>query len=186
MHAMDATLERLNATWHRPALWAFIAIVFAHISEHVVQAVQIYALGWEEADSLGLLGLAFPWLVTSEWMHFLYGVLTLAGVALLLPAFVGKAWLFWFLSLAAQLWHYIEHQLLLIQRLLGEYWFGGEVPTSIVQVLVPRVELHLFYNAIVVAPMLIALAYHLYPSEDEAKAARCGCALRRFFEPAGA
>jgi hypothetical protein len=51
------------------------------------------------------------------------------------------------------------------------------VPTSLVQLWVPRVELHLFYNTIVFVPMVIAMYYHLYPPAAEKTAPRCSCAL---------
>jgi hypothetical protein len=53
------------------------------------------------------------------------------------------------------------------------------VPTSLVQLVVPRIELHLFYNAVVFIPMVVAMVYHLRPSPAEAAATHCSCALRR-------
>jgi hypothetical protein len=50
------------------------------------------------------------------------------------------------------------------------------VPTSILQLVLPRVELHLFYNTIVFLPMVIAVYYHLRPSRDEAELMTCTCA----------
>jgi hypothetical protein len=50
------------------------------------------------------------------------------------------------------------------------------VPTSVLQVFLPRVELHLFYNSVVFVPMVIAMYYHLRPSESELAASVCGCA----------
>jgi hypothetical protein len=54
------------------------------------------------------------------------------------------------------------------------------VPVSFVQLLMPkfRPELHLFYNAIVFVPMVIAMYYHMFPPKGE-KAAACSCSLRR-------
>ncbi|HEV8319075.1 MAG TPA: hypothetical protein VGQ10_16800, partial [Vicinamibacterales bacterium] len=53
------------------------------------------------------------------------------------------------------------------------------VPTSVVQLWVPRVELHLFYNTIVFIPMMIAIYHHLFPSFSEASLAKCTCAWRQ-------
>ena len=53
-----------------------------------------------------------------------------------------------------QFFHHIEHGLLQIQALIGHNLFDRPVPTSIVQLWVPRVELHLFYNTIVFIPMV--------------------------------
>jgi hypothetical protein len=40
------------------------------------------------------------------------------------------------------------------------------------------VELHLFYNTIVFMPMVIAMYYHLFPTEPAATP-KCTCALHR-------
>jgi hypothetical protein len=50
------------------------------------------------------------------------------------------------------------------------------VPTSILQMFFPRVELHLFYNAIVTIPMVVAVVLHLRPSRDELAHMHCSCA----------
>jgi hypothetical protein len=44
---------------------------------------------------------------------------------------------------------------------------------------VPRVELHLVYNTIVFVPMMVAMYYHLFPSEAEERQHECSCAVRR-------
>ena len=49
-------LERLNGQWHELALRAFMVIVLAHWAEHLVQASQIYALGWPSPEARGVLG----------------------------------------------------------------------------------------------------------------------------------
>jgi hypothetical protein len=50
------------------------------------------------------------------------------------------------------------------------------VPTSIVQLWVPRVELHLFYNTVVFIPMMIAMYYHMFPPLFESSRPQCTCA----------
>jgi hypothetical protein len=54
----------------------------------------------------------------------------------------------------------VEHLLLLVQASTGSYLLVAPVPTSILQLVAPRVELHLFYNAIVFAPMVVAMVLH--------------------------
>ena len=44
------------------------------------------------------------------------------------------------------------------------------------QLLFPRVELHLFYNTIVFAPMVVAIWLHRHPHEQTATD-RCDCAM---------
>lgn len=77
-----------------------------------------------------------------------------------------------------QFWHHIEHLLLQAQAILHVNFFGQPVPTSILQLVVPRVELHLFYNAVVFIPMVVAMYYHLLPSQDERGQMRCTCAVK--------
>ena len=74
---------------------------------------------------------------------------------MLRPGFRGvedRRW--WTIALAIQFFHHIEHLLLQAQYLLGHNLFDRPVPTSLVQLWVPRVELHLFYNTIVFIPMV--------------------------------
>lgn len=146
---------------HQRGLLVFMAIVLAHWAEHITQAVQIYALGWPTHHAGGVLGLYFPWLVHSEWLHYGYALIMLAGLILLRPGFSGRARTWWSVALGIQVWHHLEHLLLLIQALTGWRLAGRPVPTSIVQLVVPRVELHLFYNALVFAPMVVAMVMHL-------------------------
>lgn len=168
-------LAFLNVRHHRAALNVFMVVVIAHWAEHLVQAYQIFVLGRPRPASRGVLGQFFPWLVSSEWLHYGYAIVMLVGLFLLLPGFVGRARTWWTIALAIQFWHHIEHLLLLIQAQAGANFFGAAVPTSIVQLIMPRVELHLFYNSIVFIPMLVAVYYHLRPSRAESAAMVCSC-----------
>src|SRR5215203_371353 len=62
-------VERLNGPRHELALRAFLVIVLAHWAEHLVQAFQIYGLGWPPPRAGGVLGYFFPWLIKSETLH---------------------------------------------------------------------------------------------------------------------
>ncbi|MEW9552921.1 hypothetical protein [Nonomuraea sp. NPDC050783] len=176
MSAPALTRSRLNEQHHKAALGLFLVIVLGHWAEHVAQAIQIYALGWPVAQARGVLGLPFPWLVTSEWMHYGYALVMLIGLILLRPGFTGRARTWWTVALAIQFWHHIEHLLLLLQAMTGVHLAGRPVPTSIVQLLIPRVELHLFYNAVVFVPMVVAMVLHRRPRPAERAAMRCDCA----------
>ncbi|GAA4447353.1 hypothetical protein [Phytohabitans houttuyneae] len=169
-------LTQLNTKYHRPALMVFLLIVLAHWAEHVVQAVQIWGLGWKPPEARGVLGLWFPWLVREEWLHYTYALVMLAGLIALRPGFTGSARAWWSASMWIQVWHHGEHLLLLIQAMSGTYLAGRAAPTSIVQLVAPRVELHLFYNAIVFLPMVIAMYLHLRPSPADREQMRCNCA----------
>lgn len=171
-------LAKLNSDWHERANLAFTAVVLGHWAEHLVQAYQIYALKWPRAESLGLLGQFFPWLVKSEALHYGYALVMLIGLFLLRPGFVGRARTWWTVALVIQFWHHIEHALLQGQVIFHHNLFGSAVPTSLIQHWVPRVELHLFYNTIVFIPMVVAMYYHLLPSAAERAHQKCSCALK--------
>ena len=170
-------LERLNGPQHELALRIFTVIVLAHWAEHLLQAFQIYALGWPVPEARGLLGQFYPWLVTSEALHYGYALVMLVGLWLLRSGFTGETdrrW--WTIALGIQFFHHFEHALLQTQAILGHNFFGRPVPTSLVQLWVPRVELHLFYNTIVFIPMVIAMYYHVFPPATEAAGQKCTCA----------
>lgn len=171
-------MTALNQRHHRAALNVFMVIVLAHWAEHLAQAYQIWVLGWPRPKARGVLGEVYPWLVTSEWLHYGYALVMLIALFLLRPGFVGRARTWWTVALVIQFWHHIEHLLLLIQAQAGHNFFGKPVPTSVLQLIFPRVELHLFYNSIVFIPMMIAVYLHLRPSPAEQQAMGCSCARR--------
>ena len=177
--------DRLNGRYHEVALRTFMVIVLAHWGEHLFQAFQIYVLGWPVPQALGMLGFFYPWLVKSEVLHYGYALVMLAGLWIFRPGFTGvtdRRW--WSIALGIQFWHHIEHLLLIIQATTGHNFFGRPVPTSILQLWLPRVELHLFYNAVVFVPMVIGMYYHLFPPASEHPAFQCTCAWHR--SPSGA
>ncbi|MFG3050003.1 hypothetical protein ACGFZP_03480 [Kitasatospora sp. NPDC048239] len=168
-------LNRLNHGSHRAALNIFMVIVLGHWAEHLTQAYQIWGLGWTVPKSKGLLGYQYPWLVTSEWMHYGYALVMIIGLFLLRPGFVGRGRTWWTVALVIQFWHHIEHLLLLLQAQTHHFLFGKAAPTSVLQLVFARVELHLFYNTIVFIPMVIGMYYHLRPSRQELSEMTCSC-----------
>jgi hypothetical protein len=169
--------ERLNGAWHERGLQVFTLIVLAHWAEHLMQAAQIYVLGWPVPQSRGVLGHFYPWLVTSEALHYGYALVMLFGLWLFRPGFTGRLdqrW--WTIALWIQFWHHIEHALLQGQALLGMNLMGRPVATSLLQLWVPRVELHLFYNTVVFIPMVVAMYFHMFPSSSDAAEQKCSCA----------
>ena len=183
--ATPGIYDKLNSVWHRRALHTFMFIVLAHWAEHLTQAYQIYVLGWPRPKAGGFLGLFFPWLVSSEVLHYGYAIVMLIGLFMFRKGFTGTSRKWWIVALVIQFWHHIEHAVLQWQAITGNYWFGSPVPISFVQAAFPkfRVELHLFYNAIVFIPMVIAMYYHMFPPKGEEQAA-CTCALRHERLPA--
>ena len=177
--------QKLNTVWHKRALNLFMLVVLAHWAEHLTQAYQIYVLGWPRPRAGGVMGLFFPWLVSSEVLHYGYALVMLIGIWTLRRGFSGTSLKWWTIALVIQFWHHIEHAVLQWQALTHHYWFGSPVPTSFPQLLFPkfRVEIHLFYNAVVFIPMMIGMYYHMFPPKGE-PVAPCSCAVRQEPVPA--
>lgn len=178
LYRMRNGIDVLNGRLHKIGLRVFLVIVLAHWAEHLTQAVQIYVMGWPVPEARGVLGIPFPWLVTSEWMHYGYALIMLVGFVLLRPGFTGSSRTWWNITLGVQVWHHFEHLLLLVQAMSGAYLAGRAVPTSIVQLIAPRVELHLFYNALVTLPMVVAMVLHVRADRADNAGARCTCAAQ--------
>jgi len=132
----------------------FGAIMIAHWLEHLFQAYQVYVLHMDRACALGLLGMKYPWLIRTESLHFGFALLTLTGIW-----YAGKDYFaslraakVWLVAYYAAIWHLFEHLLLFVQAV-----FGVTHPTSLIQLIVPRIELHLFYNSVVTILIVLAL-----------------------------
>jgi hypothetical protein len=150
--------------------------VSLHWVEHLTQAWQVWALDWPRPQARGALGMPFPWLISSEWLHYAYAIAMLVGFWVLRHGFTGRARTWWNVALAVQAWHHVEHLLLLVQAISGVYLLGKAVPTSVAQLLFPRVELHLLYNAVVFVPMVVAMVLHRRPTAPERAQMSCDCA----------
>jgi hypothetical protein len=171
--------EKLNSRWHERALQTFMLIVLGHWAEHLFQAYQIYVMNWPRPKALGMLGLVYPWLVQTETLHYGYALIMLVGIWALRKGFTGISRTWWTVALAIQFWHHIEHALLLGQAALHHNLFHSPVPVSILQLVFPRVELHLFYNSVVFIPMVIGVYYHMFPQKSETERATCTCVWNR-------
>jgi hypothetical protein len=167
--------DRLNSQWHERALQIFMLVVLGHWGEHLAQATQIYVLGWARPKANGILGLWFPWLITSEVLHYVYALVMLIGIWVLRKGFTGTARTWWTVALVIQFWHHIEHLLLITQATMHHNFWHSPVPMSVLQLFIPRVELHLFYNTIVFIPMVIGMYYHMFPPDGEVQHNTCTC-----------
>jgi hypothetical protein len=169
---------KLNTQWHERALWVFMAVILAHWAEHLAQATQIYLMGWPRPQANGVVGLWYPWLIKSEVLHYAYALVMLVGIWVLRKGFTGTARTWWTVALVIQFWHHIEHLLLIAQATMHHNFWGKPVPFSVLQLVFPRVELHLFYNTVVFIPMVIAMYYHMFPPAAERGRAVCTCEWR--------
>lgn len=168
-------MEKLNSRWHERALQIFMVIVLAHWAEHLAQAYQIWVMGWPAPKANGVLGLWYPELIKSETLHYGYAVVMLVGLWILRKGFTGRSYTWWMIAFWIQFWHHIEHLLLITQATMHHNFWGKPVPFSIVQLIIPRVQLHLFYNSIVFIPMVVAMYFHMFPPEGEPHTATCTC-----------
>ena len=171
--------ERLNTRWHKTALLAFTAFVLFHWMEHIVQAYQFFVMHWSRQMSMGLLGMYYPWLMKTEALHYGFALVMLIGLWVLRKGFTGTSYTWWMVAFWIQFWHHFEHFILFYQAQTHQFWFGGSVPTSVGQILIPRIELHLIYNALVFIPMVVAMYYHVYPPAQDAGKAMCSCEHHR-------
>lgn len=171
--------DRLNTTWHKRALQMFMAVVLFHWVEHIVQAYQAFVLHWPRPMAMGLLGMYYPWLMKTEVLHYGFALVMLIGLWVLRKAFTGRSHTWWMVAFWIQFWHHIEHGLLFYQALAHRNFFGGSVPTSIGQIWIPRIELHLIYNALVFIPMVVGVYYHMYPRDNDVPSIACTCARHR-------
>ena len=169
-------IDSLNTRWHKVALRAFMVIVLLHWAEHIVQGYQFYVLHWPRPMSMGLMGMVYPWLMKTETLHYGFALVMVIGLWVLRKGFTGTSYKWWMASFWLQFFHHIEHLILFIQANTHHYWFGGSVPTSIGQIWIPRIELHLIYNTLVFIPMVVAMYYHVYPPAKDAVKMMCTCA----------
>jgi hypothetical protein len=167
--------DSLNTRGHKAALVSFGVIVLFHWAEHIVQAYQFFVLHWPRPMSMGILGMYYPWLMKSEVLHYGFAIVMLIGLWILRKGFTGTSYKWWMAAFLIQFWHHLEHLILLIQAQTHHFWFGGTVPTSVGQIWIPRIELHLIYNALVFIPMVVAMYYHVYPPAMETIKATCTC-----------
>src|ERR1700689_2458754 len=101
--------EQLNTRRHERGLQVFMVIVLAHWAEHLVQAYQIYVMGWPRPQANGVLGLWYPWLIKSETLHYGYALVMLIGLWVFRKGFTGVSHTWWMVAFWIQFWHHIEH-----------------------------------------------------------------------------
>lgn len=145
----------------------------AHLMEHIVQMWQIKGMKCELSKANGIIGYWFPWLMTSEVLHYGYAFIMLVGFIALRPGFVGfRGITWWDVALWIQVWHFFEHVLLISQAIVGQNILDYDQPMSVLQFFVPRAELHFTYNAIIFIPTCVAIWRHWGTANGQL---RCNC-----------
>jgi hypothetical protein len=116
-----ASATRRGASLSQPVFWfmtAVVAIQGGHVFEHVVQLVQVFALGVADKDALGLLGYVLQFNGTEEWLHLGYNAFYLLALyALIVPLWRitpevlprSAFWLFIIAGVWLETWHVVEH-----------------------------------------------------------------------------
>lgn len=154
---------------HDRILVFYMFIVLFHFIEHILQIIQFFFLGYTRSMAGGLLGEQFPDLLTNETLHFGYNLLLLLGIIVLFRGFKGNAQLWWMVAGMLQGWHFFEHAILQWQYVTGNYWFGADRQTSVLENFIPRIELHFMYNTVVTFAILVAVGLHLYQRHQESR-----------------
>ena len=158
-----------GAALSEPWFWFMTAVVViqgGHVVEHVIQLVQVFALGVAEQDALGLLGYLVQFNGTEEWLHLGYNTFYLLALyALIVPLWRIKGtvlpdWAFWFFLAASvwlETWHMVEHGVIISHVIAN----GGCPCPGIGDAAlgISDTVLHFIYNAIAYAG--IAYAYIL-------------------------
>jgi hypothetical protein len=188
-------LPHINVSF-QTQLSLFTVIMIVHFIEHVAQLGQIHMYRWDRSDALGFVGLAYPWLVQSEVLHYAFAAFMLSGLIYFRRYFkrelkdihvrkhegmtwaisggvpIGtfnpyvksaldratQAYRLWNFAMWFQVFHFFEHNILMLQVISGHNLFGAGVPSSLVQALIPqmRAELHFIYTLIATIPMVTA------------------------------
>lgn len=129
-------------------------VIGLHFSEHIAQLIELYVLKMPRPECLGLLGLFYPYLMHSEWLHYAHALLMLAGLYYFKHEASLYSW--WITTVWLQQYHHLEHLILLTQAIIGINLLNSPKPISIGQLWFPRLELHFAYNLIVLIPMILA------------------------------
>ena len=150
-------LKPFSPVWFRRLLILYVVLIVTHFVEHVLQLIQAAVLAWPRAEAGGLLGLWSPQLLTNESLHFSYNLMQLVGLLVLYYHVNQRTRFWWRIAILVQLWHFFEHFLLQSQFLTGIFLFSATQQTGVGELLMPRLELHFIYNALVFIPTMIGV-----------------------------
>jgi hypothetical protein len=173
-----APATRRGAPLSQPVFWfmtAVVAIQGGHVFEHVVQLVQVFALGVADKDALGLLGYVLQFNGTEEWLHLGYNAFYLLALyALILPLWRitpevlprSAFWLFIIAGVWLETWHVVEHGVIISHVIAN----GGCPCPGIGDVALGLSDtiLHFVYNVLAYAGVVYAYLIVLRPRGQRA------------------
>jgi hypothetical protein len=145
---------------------AIVVVQGTHLFEHVVQLIQVFVLGIPDDRALGLLGYAFQFQGTEEWLHLAFNATFLLTLYLLIgfvrqltPSIVpASAFGYFLLGVSVETWHMAEHVVIIANVLAND---GCPCPGILDPVLgVSDTILHFLYNAAVYALIMVPF-WHL-------------------------
>jgi hypothetical protein len=176
LRADDAPMASVAAVGEQATvgrrLFAFYAAVIAiqgiHVVEHIIQLIQVFALGVHEDDALGLLGYVFAFQGTEEWLHLAFNSAYLGALFILL---VGLLWspaartivpvaamlAFFLFAVWLESWHVLEHAVIIGNVIAND---GCPCPGILDAGLgVGDTVLHFGYNAVAYAGTIAPFIY---------------------------
>lgn len=164
-------------TAFRPFFITVVTIQGVHVVEHVIQLIQVYLLGIPDDEALGLLGYAFQFQGTEEWLHLVFNVsylislyVLLLGLRSLVPRRV-PAWAFWAFAIwgaGLESWHVVEHGVIITHVVQND---GCPCPGIGDAALgVTDTMLHFWYNTVAFLATLLPFSYvvHGHATPDQA------------------
>jgi hypothetical protein len=135
-----------------------------HLFEHVVQLLQVFALGIPEDQALGLLGYVLQFQGTEEWLHLGFNMTyALTLYVLLFPLRrMAPTWTFMTFAVGAvglETWHVVEHVVIIANVVRNN---GCPCPGIVDAALgITDVVLHFVYNLAAYAAILPAFHFVL-------------------------
>jgi hypothetical protein len=120
----------------------------------------------------------FMVVVLGHWAEHLAQAVQIYVLGWPVPEARGVLGLWYPRLIKSELLHYLYALVMLVGLWTLRDGFGSPVPSSILQLVVPRVELHLFSNTVVFIPMVVGMYYYSLPPEGEEPSRGHTCALR--------
>jgi hypothetical protein len=147
---------------------AVVLVQGVHVIEHIIQLIQVYALGVPDKKALGLLGYVFQFQGTQEWLHIAFNVSYFASLVVIAwglfhsPAVRSVVPLlallaFFFFGVWVEGWHVIEH-LVIISNVIANN--GCPCPGILdARLGITDTVLHFGYNVVAYAATVLPFAY---------------------------